>query len=140
MYTVLMAVDSNEDMASRLAEAIASLPCSATDVDVVILNVFKEFEVRDDSIVDSDEHYDPSDYPESVSTAVEILENADVPITTRREHGDPAELITAVAEEINADCIALGGRKRSPTGKVLFGSVTQSVMLSADRPVHVVMS
>lgn len=140
MYTVLMAVDSNEEMAIRSAEAVESLPCSATDVDVVILNVFKEFEVRDDSIVDSDEYYDPSDYPESVSKAAEILEDAGVTITTRREHGEPAESIIAVADEIDADCIALGGRKRSPTGKVLFGSVTQSVMLSADRPVHVIMS
>lgn len=139
MYTVLLAVDTNEKQAKRSAEAVTALPCSDSEVEVVVLNVFTEFEARDDSIVDSSDYYDPSELPESVSAAAAILEDAGISVERRREHGDPSELITEIAEEIGADCITLGGRKRSPAGKVLFGSVTQSVLLSADRPVHVAM-
>jgi nucleotide-binding universal stress UspA family protein len=31
----------------------------------------------------------------------------------------------------------MGGRKQSPTSKLLFGSVTQNVILQTDRPVTV---
>jgi len=40
-----------------------------------------------------------------------------------------------VAEEINADSILLGVRKRSPVGKAIFGSVSQQVIIDTDRPV-----
>jgi nucleotide-binding universal stress UspA family protein len=33
--------------------------------------------------------------------------------------------------------ICVAGRKRTPTGKVLFGSVTQAVILDTERPVLV---
>jgi hypothetical protein len=52
-------------------------------------------------------------------------------------HGDPPEEIIRAAEEVDADRILLGGRKRSPLGSLLFGSVTQEVMLDTTRPVVV---
>jgi nucleotide-binding universal stress UspA family protein len=49
--------------------------------------------------------------------------------------GDPATEITKVGEEIDARFLVVGGRKRSPTGKAIFGSVSQSVILDSTRPV-----
>ena len=48
--------------------------------------------------------------------------------------GEAAPAILELADEVDADAVLLGVRKRSPVGKVLFGSVTQAVILSSDRP------
>lgn len=53
--------------------------------------------------------------------------------------GIPTEEIVDVADELDARYVVIGGRKRSPVGKAVFGSVTQSVLLTADRPVVTVM-
>lgn len=52
--------------------------------------------------------------------------------------GEPADSIVEYADENDAQYVVLGGRDRSRAGKALFGSVTQSVILSLDRPVVVV--
>lgn len=68
---------------------------------------------------------------------VKRLESAGIPHTLRRErapHG-PADEILATAEEVSAELIVIGLRRRSPTGKLLFGSTAQSVLLGADCPV-----
>jgi nucleotide-binding universal stress UspA family protein len=49
-------------------------------------------------------------------------------------------MILVVAADIPANCIAISGRKGAPTGKLIFGSVTQSLLLAADRLVLTVMS
>lgn len=53
--------------------------------------------------------------------------------------GAPTEEILDLANEIEARYLVIGGRKRSPVGKAIFGSVTQSILLSADGPVVTVM-
>jgi len=52
--------------------------------------------------------------------------------------GDPAVSIEQHAEAIEPRFIVIGGRKRSPVGKAVFGSVSQSVILNTRRPVVVV--
>lgn len=141
MYRILVPVGESERRAETAAGIAANLPSADNEVEVVILNVFEEFEVSGEGeSIHSEDIYDETEFPESVAVAEDRLESEGVMVTKRREHGDPAEQILAVAEEIDADNITMSGRKRSPTGKVLFGSVTQSVMLEADRPVTVMMS
>ncbi len=140
MFRVLLSVDSDEERALAAAKAVTSLPGDPEAIHVTILNVEKEIDARDSGgAVKSEEWYDESAFPESATAAKEHLEAAGVAVDMRREHGDPAEMVLAVADEVDADRIVLSGRRRSPAGKVLFGSVTQSVLLDATRPVTVVM-
>jgi nucleotide-binding universal stress UspA family protein len=53
--------------------------------------------------------------------------------------GEPAEVIVDLAESSDANYLVIGGRKRTPVGKALFGSVSQSVLLNATCPVVSVM-
>lgn len=54
--------------------------------------------------------------------------------------GDPDEEILSQARDVDPRFLVIGGRKRSPTGKALFGSVTQKVILNAECPVVTVMA
>jgi len=45
------------------------------------------------------------------------------------------ERIVELAETVGADLVIVGGRKRSPTGKAVFGSTAQEVLLNAPCPV-----
>ncbi len=135
---VLLPFDTNNDRAVAAAETVLSLPDAAKNVHVTILNVKKETEYREDSVERSEDWYDPEEFPPSVDKAAEILENAGVAFEKRRRHGDPSEEILEMANEIEADRIIMAGRKRTPVGKVLFGSITQSVLLGSDVPVTVI--
>lgn len=140
MYRVLFPVDSNEKRSERAATAITELPTDPNDIKVTVLNIFEEFDVTGEGAqVSSDEFFDDREIPDSVDAVTEILEAASIRVEKRHEHGDPVDQILAVADDIEADSIAMSGRKRSPAGKAMFGSVTQSVLLSANRPVIAIL-
>ena len=48
---------------------------------------------------------------------------------------EPAEDLMAVAEEVGADFIVIGLRRRTPLGKLILGSNAQRVLLEATCPV-----
>lgn len=49
--------------------------------------------------------------------------------------GYPEQEILRYAKDHDARYIVLGGRKRSPIGKALFGSTAQAILLEAKRPI-----
>ncbi|SDY04618.1 universal stress protein [Halobellus clavatus] len=51
---------------------------------------------------------------------------------------DPYTDVLEHAEEVDADEIVIGMRKRNPTAKVVFGSTTQRTLLHSNQPVAVV--
>lgn len=140
-YQILLPVDTNEQRARRAAETVAALPGDSAEITVVVLNVFEDLNTTDEGpMVRSSELYDQDAFPESIEIVIDVLEDTGINVRTRRERGEPADKIVAVAEEIDADSIVMSGRRRSPVGKALFGSVTQSVLLATDRPVTSVLS
>lgn len=138
MYHVLLPIDGDEQRAKRIAEAFVGLPLDTSQVDALVLNVFAAFKSDvEGGLISPEDYFEPEAFPESVDVVLEKLRDAGIDADKRRVYGDPAEEIIAAAEDFEADLIAMGGRKRSPAGKVLFGSVTQSVLLSGTCPVLV---
>lgn len=134
MYRVLMAVDADEDRALSQSAFVTSLPDAAASVEAILLFVFHG---EGKSLPDELKPFKSASRIGSVRRARERLEDHDVEYTILDESGDTVSDILAEAERFDVDVIVLGGRKRSPAGKAIFGSVTQSVILEADRPVVV---
>ena len=82
---------------------------------------------------------DPIDMDEVIDVAADIAEEAtaslDGPFEAVGLSGDPAKRIVSYATEQEARYIVVAGRKRSPAGKAIFGSVAQSILLNAECPV-----
>jgi nucleotide-binding universal stress UspA family protein len=124
MYHVLLAIDTNPGRAETLANAVLDLPEPSDHVRATVFHCF-------------------GDNPEGTSInqlrsarhAVDTLEEAGIEVSLKETSGDPVNEIVDAAEDLAVDVIYLAGRKKSPTGKVLFGSVTQGVALGTDRPV-----
>ncbi|AUX08702.1 universal stress protein UspA [Halalkaliarchaeum desulfuricum] len=139
MYTVLLAVDKEQRNVQKLADVVIDFPGSPEEKKAVIVNVEREFDTPDEGErVSSEDMFDASNIPKSVTMVKERLDSAGIETTIRREHGEPSDKILEIADVIDADNIVIGGKKRSPAGKALFGSVTQSVILEAERPVTVI--
>ncbi|ELY57196.1 UspA domain-containing protein [Natronococcus amylolyticus DSM 10524] len=63
------------------------------------------------------------------------LEEADVDYEIRGDVGDPTDRVLAAIEDVDPDFVVVGGRDRSPARQALFGSVSQEILRSVDRPV-----
>ena len=125
MYEVLIGIDNGADRrAVAQAEAVADLPHAADETKATLCHVFR-------------------DNPEGASVhqlsavrrARETLEEAGVTCVHYEASGDPADELLAAADDVDPNAICVSGRKRRPSGKAVFGSVTQDVILGSDRPV-----
>jgi len=114
---VLAAVDRRPDPRPALSEArrLAHLgaPAAATPVEVELLHVG-----------------DPADAPEISGALLPAAR-----LTRRSMPGEPADVIAARAEEIDADLVLLACEGRRGLLDVLFGSTTEQVLARATRPV-----
>jgi nucleotide-binding universal stress UspA family protein len=134
MYRVLVPVDDDVDRALAQARYVTDLPDAADSVEAVLLFVFTG---DTDDLPEDIQQFKSASRVQSVRRAREHLEDEGVDVEVRDDSGDTTQDILDEAEHYDVDSIVLGGRKRSPAGKAIFGSVTQSVILNTDRPVVV---
>jgi len=121
-----MGVDGNQERARAQSENVTGLPVDENSIRVTIVHVFAD-NPRGKS----------AGQVKSVREAAERLEQAGIEVEIQGSGGDPAAEILGVAEEVDAELISVAGRKRSPSGKVIFGSVSQSILLKTDLPVMI---
>ncbi len=144
---ILAAVGEKRDP-TRIIETAHEL-ASAFDDELQVLHVLPEKDAEEhfEAIKSIDESADYSfnievDRAEDVAQRFieEVVDNASPEgVSAIGRIGDPTEEILAVADEIEPRYLVVGGKNRSPTGKALFGSVTQSVILNSEYPVVTVV-
>lgn len=67
----------------------------------------------------------------------DLLDDADIAYDIRqlRRSEDVAESLVSTAEEVGAELIVIGLRRRSPVGKLVLGANAQRILLDAPCPV-----
>ncbi len=134
MYRVLMPVDESTGRAMAQARYVASLPEASERVSTTVLYVFSDEDSLDPR---DDESGREPEAVESVADVMAFFDDEGISYEVIKDRGKPTKAILGQAEEREPDTIAVGGRKRSPAGKVLFGSVTMDVLRNTDIPVVV---
>lgn len=137
MYEILLPIMTDSARMIRQIAAVEDLPLRRDEVEVTPLHVFEELNSDLGGVVSTKEY---SDVPETMNQATDRLTELGFEINPIIAEGDPKDLIVSIAHERNVDHILLTGRHRSPAGKVLFGSVTQAVVINSGVPVTVVQT
>ena len=129
MYRILVPLNGGIDRAKRQASYVATLPCADSEIEAVLAHTMD----KEERSVDED--MQQADRIDTVRRAKETLSDAGVSTKTQTLSSPPKDGIISLAESESIDEIVMGGRKRSPTGKAVFGSTAQHVMLNSPSPV-----
>ena len=105
-----------------------------------------DFAAHRDAIADLPGYEDHSFTQEEQSAANfaeevtrETLGGVTVDVSGVGRVGDPVEQTISVVERTDPRYLVIGGRRRSPAGKAVFGSRTQDILLQSSVPVMTVI-
>ncbi|WP_136687703.1 universal stress protein [Halorhabdus amylolytica] len=141
LETVLLAVGpTDHDRVDELAEAVVEI-AGPSGASVVLAHVFTpdQFDQAAQRLgFGGGSEASPEEVAnrhDTIRTIGDILDEAGVEYTIRGRVGDHATEIIDLSRTLDVDRVVVGGRKRSPSGKAVFGSVAQDIMLEAPCPV-----
>lgn len=144
-----LAVVSGDERTKELVREAGEL-AAGVGAELILLHVTDEEEFTDQSaalasIPDFDTSYTVEnardgarEYAKDVGR--DVLADVDVEYEAVGALGEEPDEILAVAEERGCDHVFVTGRKRSPTGKALFGDVAQTVILNFEGAVTILTS
>lgn len=146
MRKALVVADA-ADGVDRITREAGEL-AAGVDASLVLLHVTTEEEYEDkrDAMADvaglEGGSYDVSQASEGAKQfaddlAQQVLRNIDVEYEAVGAVGDKYEKVMQTAADYDCDHIFIAGRKRSPSGKAIFGDVPQRVILNFSDPVTV---
>jgi nucleotide-binding universal stress UspA family protein len=124
MYHVVMGVGPDDEQAAAKATAVADLPHAPDAVEVTVVHA------------SADPELDPTTVP-AVGATLDRLRTASVETAVEVVDADPTDAVLGTADAVDADCLCVGGRRRSPAGKRQLKTGAQQVILGTDRPVLV---
>jgi len=154
--TILLPVsDSDEDRVHRLVDVTVEI-AGPTDANVVVAHaISKDTDGVSPTIppisggnypqILSESEYDdfleggsPDEIAAKHQTVQSVLARLDedgIEYDVCGAVGEPAESLLGLASEVDADRLVVGDRRRTPTEKVVFGSLAQQLLLEAPCPV-----
>lgn len=151
MERALAVIDPSEESHDLLREA-GELAAGVDAALVVLAPLTEEAYERDLEVLETiaDEEHTSfgadsmPEYAEQTAAAVadEVLDGLEVDYEPKGVvvDGDRGTAIVRAAEEAGCDHVFLVGKRRSPTGKAVFGDATQSVILNFDGRTTVAMA
>jgi nucleotide-binding universal stress UspA family protein len=140
---ILAAIDENER--SEIVAKVATDLAEAYDDTLVALHVVpqEDFEAHKESLQGIPEFQDYSLTQEMDSAERFAREFVQQSVDTddlkqfeaRGRVGNPTDEILAEAASLDPRFLVISGRRRSPTGKAVFGNTSQQILLNAECPV-----
>ena len=145
LESVLVALGTaDDDRIERIIRTVVDIAGPA-DADVILAHVFSKEEF--DGLVEQMD-FDSGGVPPddvarrhaTVRNASKALDDAEIEYVIRGGVGDKGQRIVELAEDADVDLVVVGGRRRTPTGKAVFGSTAQEILLESPAPVTFVRS
>ncbi|MDG5761657.1 universal stress protein [Natronococcus sp. A-GB1] len=133
--TILVALKPDGDHEILVDSALdVAVPSDAT----IVIGVAHTETSYDAALADFDGQASPDELAErnkEVRNISKRLDEKSIDYEIRGAVGETGDPYVSLAEDVDADILFVQGQKRSPTGKALFGSTAQDLLLNAPCPV-----
>lgn len=142
MRKILMPVDEDTERLERQLDTVERVFDDA-EVEITVLYVHEEVDTPSDEaggeVIDmvNENIEELQGLPDTIERAAAELGDAGIDVEVQEKVGEPVPSILETSEAIDADLVLISSRDQTPVGKVVFGSVTQGVILESDCPVLV---